>query len=72
MAWHRVRAAFGACNAWNGDTRIRCHHTQVRTLTETLKHVESISGNLSKMSGDRSIQNNLKQLIEALSKLLAD
>lgn len=44
----------------------------VRTLTETLKHVESISGDLSKMSGDRAIQNNLKQLIEALSKVLSD
>jgi len=43
----------------------------VRTLTETLKHVESISGDLSKMSGDRAIQNNLKQLIEALSKVLS-
>lgn len=44
----------------------------VSTLTKTLKHVESISKDVSGVTGDAKTRNNLKQLIESLSRLVTD
>jgi len=44
----------------------------VSTLTKTLKHVESISKDVSGVTRDAKTRNNLKQLIESLSRLVTD
>jgi len=42
----------------------------VSTLIMTLKNIESISGDISGVTGDAATRHNLKQLIESLSRLL--
>ena len=42
------------------------------TLTKTLEHIESISGDVGGLTGDSKVRGNLKQLIEALSRLVSD
>ncbi|XP_002964383.2 protein TRIGALACTOSYLDIACYLGLYCEROL 2, chloroplastic [Selaginella moellendorffii] len=44
----------------------------VSTLTKTLKHIESISEDISGLTGDAGTRYNLKQLIQSLSRLVAD
>ncbi|KAG0590921.1 hypothetical protein M758_1G130700 [Ceratodon purpureus] len=44
----------------------------VSTLTKTLQHVESISRDVSGVTGDAKTRSNLKQLIESLSRLVAE
>ena len=44
----------------------------VKTLTNTLQHIESIAGEVANMSGDSSAVASLRQLIEAFSRLVAD
>lgn len=44
----------------------------VTTLTKTLKNIESISSDLSTMTGDPSTRNHLKSLIESLSRIVVD
>ncbi|CAG9462530.1 unnamed protein product [Pedinophyceae sp. YPF-701] len=44
----------------------------VQTLTKTLQHIEGITGDMAGLTGDRGVQSNLKQLIEALSRLISD
>lgn len=43
----------------------------VSTLTKTLKNIESISQDVSGLTGDASTRYNLKHLIESLSRLMA-
>ena len=44
----------------------------VLTLTKTLQHIESISGDVGGLTADSKVKGNVKQLIEALSRLVAD
>jgi hypothetical protein len=44
----------------------------VKTLTKTLEHVEAISGDMGGLTADSRVKANLKQLIEALSRLTVD
>ena len=44
----------------------------VKTLTKTLEHVEAISGDVGGLTADSRVKANLKQLIEALSRLTVD
>ncbi|CAM6011871.1 unnamed protein product [Sphagnum balticum] len=44
----------------------------VSTLSKTLKHVESISADVSGVTGDSRTRHNLRQLIESLSRLVTD
>lgn len=44
----------------------------VSTLTKTLQHIENISRDVSGVTGDAKTRNNLKQLIESLSRLSTD
>jgi len=44
----------------------------VQTLTKTLQHVERITGDLGGLTSDKRVTTNLKQLIEALSRLVTD
>lgn len=42
----------------------------VSTLAKTLQHVERISGDLSNVTGDPSTRQNLRALIQSLSRLV--
>mmetsp|Transcript_29419 Transcript_29419/g.49427 ORF Transcript_29419/g.49427 Transcript_29419/m.49427 type:complete len:461 (-) Transcript_29419:136-1518(-) len=42
----------------------------VATLTKTLQHVESISGDIGSVTGDPKTKHNLRNLIQALSRLV--
>jgi len=42
----------------------------VATLTKTLQHVESISGDIGSVTGDPMTKHNLRNLIQALSRLV--
>lgn len=44
----------------------------VKTLTKTLAHIESVTGDVAGMSGDSSAHASLRQLIEAFSRLVED
>ena len=44
----------------------------VLTLTKTLQHIEGITGDLGGFTGDARNKSNLKQLIEALSRIVSD
>jgi len=44
----------------------------VLTLTQTLKHLESMSGEWGKLTSDRATQTNVRQLVEALSRLVSE
>ncbi|CAM6047849.1 unnamed protein product [Sphagnum compactum] len=50
------------------------HHLQdsVSTLSKALKQVESISADVSSVTGDARTRHNLRQLIETLSRLVTD
>lgn len=44
----------------------------VRTLTRTLEHVEAVARDVGGVTGDARVRGNLKQLIQALSRIVAD
>jgi hypothetical protein len=44
----------------------------IKTLTSTLRNIESITGDVAGLSGDSSAHASLRQLIEAFSRLVAD
>jgi ABC-type transporter Mla subunit MlaD len=54
------------------EGNVRALRDSVQTLTRTLQHVERIAGDLGGMTSDPKVTANLKQLIEALSRLVAD
>ena len=44
----------------------------VATLTRTLEHIEGISGDVGGLTGDSKTKHNVKQLVESLSRIVAD
>jgi len=44
----------------------------VRCLTRTLEHVEGVARDVGGVTGDARVRGNLKQLIEALSRIVVD
>ena len=44
----------------------------IQTLTKTLDNIESITGDVGGVTGDGKDKSNFKQLIEALSRIVAD
>lgn len=54
------------------EGNVQALRESVQTLTKTLQHVERITGDLGGMTSDKRVTSNLKQLIEALSRLVAD
>ena len=44
----------------------------VRTLYKTLQHIESVSRDVSSLTGDVDTQHNLRMLIQSLSRMISD
>lgn len=44
----------------------------IQTLTKTLENIEGITGDVGGVTGDGKVKSNFKQLIEALSRIVAD
>lgn len=54
------------------DANVKALRESVQTLSKTLQHIERITGDLGGLTSDKRVTANLKQLIEALSRLVAD
>jgi ABC-type transporter Mla subunit MlaD len=54
------------------EGNVQALRESVQTLTKTLQHVERITGDLGTLTSDKRVTANLKQLIEALSRLVVD
>lgn len=54
------------------DGNVRALRESVQTLTRTMTHIERITGDVGGLTSDKKVSSNLKQLIEALSRLVAD
>ena len=54
------------------EGNVQALRESVQTLTKTLQHVERITGDLGGLTSDKRVTANLKQLIEALSRLVTD
>lgn len=52
------------------EDNVRALRDAVMTLTRTLEHIESISGDVGGITGDGKVKTNVKQLIEALSRIV--
>eukprot|EP00899_Mesostigma_viride_P004786 jgi/Mesvir1/14308/Mv09729-RA.1 len=59
-------------NAVITDENTELLRESVATLTKTLKHIESISKDVSGLTGDPNTRNNLRQLIQSLSRMVSD
>ena len=44
----------------------------VKSLTKTLGHIESISGSVGAVASDSSVQKNMRQLVQALSRMVEE
>jgi hypothetical protein len=54
------------------EQNVKALRDSVLTLTKTLNHIESISGDIGGVTGDNKVKSNVKQLIEALSRIVSD
>ena len=54
------------------EDNVKALRESVLTLTKTLEHIEGITGDLGGFTGDARNKSNLKQLIEALSRIVSD
>lgn len=51
---------------------VRALRESVQTLAKTLANVERVTAEVGELAGDRRVMANLKQFIEALSRLVVD
>ncbi|KAI3432325.1 hypothetical protein D9Q98_003884 [Chlorella vulgaris] len=54
------------------ENNVKALRESVQTLTKTLQHIERITGDLGGLTGDKRVTANVKQLIEALSRIVVD
>ena len=54
------------------DDNVKALRESVVTLTRTLEHIEGITGDVGILTGDNKVKGNIRQLVEALSRLVAD
>lgn len=54
------------------EENVRSLRDSIQTLTKTLENIEGITGDVGGMTGDGKVRSNFKQLIEALSRIVAD
>jgi hypothetical protein len=76
---HLTEAAAGAAadiqslqKAVLTDDNVRALRSAVLTLCKVLEHVESISADVSTFSRDSGVQQNLKTLITAFSRIIEE
>ena len=54
------------------EENVKALRDSIQTLTKTLDNIESITGDVGGVTGDGKVKSNFKQLIEALSRIVAD
>jgi len=54
------------------EENVKALRDSIQTLTKTLDNIESITGDVGGVTGDGKVKSNFKQLIEALSRIIAD
>lgn len=51
---------------------VRALRESIITLTRTMEHIEGISGDVGGLTGDTKVKAHVRQLVEALSRIVAD
>ena len=51
---------------------VRALRESIITLTRTMEHIEGISGDVGGLTGDAKVKAHVRQLVEALSRIVAD
>ena len=51
---------------------VRALRESILTLTRTMEHIEGISGDVGGLTGDAKVKAHVRQLVEALSRIVAD
>ena len=54
------------------EENVKALRDSIQTLTKTLDNIESITGDVGGVTSDGKVKSNFKQLIEALSRIVAD
>ena len=54
------------------EENVKALRESVVTLTRTLEHIEGITGDVGVLTGDSKVKGNVRQLVEALSRIVAD
>lgn len=54
------------------EENVKALRESIQTLTKTLENIEGITGDVGGLTGDGKVKSNFKQLIEALSRIVAD
>ena len=54
------------------EENVKSLRDSIQTLTKTLENIEGITGDVGGVTGDGKVKSNFKQLIEALSRIVAD
>ena len=54
------------------EDNVRALRESIQTLTKTLENIENITGDVGGVTGDSKVKSHVKQLIEALSRIISD
>ena len=54
------------------EENVKSLRDSIQTLTKTLENIEGITGDVGGVTGDGKVKSNFKQLVEALSRIVAD
>ena len=54
------------------EENVKALRDSVVKLTQTLEHIEGITGDVGVLTGDSKVKGNIRQLVEALSRIVAD
>ena len=54
------------------EENVKSLRDSIQTLTKTLDNIEGITGDVGGVTGDGKVKSNFKQLVEALSRIVAD
>eukprot|EP01025_Chloroclados_australasicus_P034030 TRINITY_DN3484_c1_g1_i1.p2 TRINITY_DN3484_c1_g1~~TRINITY_DN3484_c1_g1_i1.p2 ORF type:complete len:390 (+),score=24.42 TRINITY_DN3484_c1_g1_i1:46-1170(+) len=54
------------------ESNVQALREAVTSLTKTLKHIEGIAGDVGAMTGDDRVRSSMRQIIEALGRLVED
>lgn len=68
----RMRHSLGAGMQVLTSENVRALRNSILTLTRTMEHIEGISGDVSGLTGDTKVKTHVRQLVEALSRIVAD
>ena len=69
---HEQPAERGCAGQVLTSDNVRALRDSIITLTRTMEHIEGISGDVGGLTGDAKVKQHVRQLVEALSRIVAD